>query len=295
MSVETPPMQEARAWTLPGRRPLTLKRPAEVMGVINVTPDSFSDGGRHLDPEAAAAAGASMVAAGAAWLDIGGESTRPGAAGVSADEELSRVLPALERIRERLPEARISVDTSKGAVARRALAAGADLINDIAAGADPLLLEAVAEARCPLVLMHMQGTPETMQRAPRYDDLIGEVEAFLEQRLKAAERAGVPRGMIVLDPGIGFGKSVEHNLELLRALPRLSQAFDRPLLIGLSRKSFIAKLLGGQPKLAERDQASHVLHGLIARDCSLLRVHDVPGAIAALRLAGAYDDGAAHA
>jgi dihydropteroate synthase len=294
MSVETAPMQEARSWTMPGRRPLTFRRPAEVMGVLNVTPDSFSDGGLNLDPEAAAESGAAMVAAGAAWLDLGGESTRPGAESVSAEAELARVLPALERLRARLPEARISVDTSKGEVARRALAAGADLINDIAAGADPRLLEAVAEARCPLVLMHMQGSPATMQRAPRYDDLVGEVEAFLEARLKAAEHAGVPRAMIVLDPGIGFGKTVAHNLELLRALPRLGRAFDRPLLVGLSRKSFIAKLIGGQPTLAERDRASHVLHGLIARDCSLLRVHDVPGAIAACRLAAAYD-GAEHA
>jgi dihydropteroate synthase len=297
MPVESAPVDAARAWTLPGRRPVVLRQPAEVMGVLNATPDSFSDGGRHLDAEAAATAGAAMVAAGAAWLDVGGESTRPGAEGVSVEVELARVLPVIERLRARLPGARISIDTSKGEVARRALAAGADLVNDIAAGADPALLEAVAATQCPLVLMHMQGTPATMQRAPRYHDLIGEVEAFFAERLKAAAAAGVPASMVVLDPGIGFGKTVAHNLQLLRSLPRLARAFDRPLMVGLSRKSFIARLLGEDGSSpTSRDQASHILHALVARDCALLRVHDVPGAVAACRLAAAYQgEGAPHA
>ncbi len=266
---------------------MTLRLPAEVMGIINATPDSFSDGGLSDEPAAAVAVGLAMVAAGAAWLDVGGESSRPGSLPVSQAEELSRVLPVIRALRERLPTVPISIDTCKAEVAREALAAGASMVNDIRAGADPAMFAVVAEAQCPLVLMHMQGNPATMQRAPHYRDLVGEVEAFFAERMKAAAAAGVTTEMLLLDPGIGFGKTVAHNLALLRSLPRLGRAFDRPLLVGLSRKSFIAKVLGERGP-ASSDAASHILHALVAADCSLLRVHDVAGAVAACRLAGAH-------
>jgi dihydropteroate synthase len=275
-----------RTWVLDGRRRLVLRRPAEVMGIINATPDSFSDGGAHLAAADAIAAGERMVAAGAAWLDIGGESSRPGAQMIPADVELGRVHPVIAGLRERLPTVAISVDTCKARVARAALSAGADLVNDISAGGDPGMFAVVAAARCPIVLMHMQGTPESMQREPRYVDVVDEVEAFLAGRMKAAVASGIPESLLVLDPGIGFGKAIEHNLRLIAALPRLGEALGRPLLVGVSRKSFIATI-ARVGAAAERDPASHVLHGLIAEHCSLLRAHDVPGAVAACALAAA--------
>jgi len=262
------------------------------MGIINVTPDSFSDGGSHPTAESAARSAAAMLSAGADWLDLGGESTRPGAPPVDADTELARVLPALAAIRSagiRLP---LSIDTSKGAVAAEALRCGADAINDVSGGRDPALLEVAASARCALVLMHMQGDPATMQQAPRYADVVAEVEAALAAALAAAVRRGVRESAIVLDPGIGFGKTAEHNLRLLGALPRLVRALGRPLLVGISRKSLLRAVTGVELAAAERDAASHAGHALLAPACALLRVHDVAGARSALRFAACLAEAA---
>jgi dihydropteroate synthase len=275
----------ARRWTIDARRGLSVATPAALMGIINATPDSFSDGARHAAPDAAEAAAARMRAAGAAWLDVGGESTRPGAPPVGLDEELARVIPVVRALHPLgLP---ISVDTAKAEVARRAIAAGAVLVNDVSAGADPAMFAVVAEAGCPVVLMHMQGTPATMQRAPAYADVVDEVRAFLAGRLAAAVRAGVREDAVLLDPGIGFGKTLEHNLALLRALPRLAAETARPLLLGVSRKAFLAAAGGVDLPPWGRDGLSHVAHAALAPWCALLRVHDVAGAAAALRLAAA--------
>ena len=214
-----------------------MHRPA-VMGVVNVTPDSFSDGGKHLAPEAAAAAARRMIDEGASIVDIGGESTRPGSEGVSVDEELRRVVPVLERLAG-LP---VSIDTSKSEVARRALELGAELVNDVTAlRGDPELAGVVAEADAYLCLMHMRGEPRTMQADPRYDDVAADVAAFLEERLAFAVAAGIPEERICLDPGIGFGKTAAQNFELVRRLDVLL-ALGRPVLVGLSRKSSLGKL-----------------------------------------------------
>jgi dihydropteroate synthase len=258
--------------------------PAGLMTVVNATPDSFSDGGDHLAPAAAAEAALAALREGADWIDLGGESTRPGAAPVDTASEIARVLPALAAIRAagvRLP---ISVDTGKGAVAEAVLAAGASAINDVRAGADPRLLDACASARCPLVLMHMQGDPATMQASPCYADPVAEVAAFLAARMAAAVARGVRESAILLDPGIGFGKRPQDNLALLRGLPRLA-ALGRPLVVGVSRKSLIPALTGFDRPPAGRDGPSHALHALLAPHCALLRVHDTAGARASLRLA----------
>ena len=251
-----------------------------VMGVVNVTPDSFSDGGIHLDPDVAAAAARRMVEDGAAIVDVGGESTRPGSGGVSADEELARVVPVLERIRA-LP---VSIDTSKAAVARVALANGAILVNDVTAlRADPELAGVVADSGAYLCLMHMLGTPRTMQQDPRYDDVAAEVAGFLGERLAFAVAQGIPEERICLDPGIGFGKTVEHNLELIRRLDVLT-ALGRPVLVGFSRKSSLRALTGSDDLLAASVAAavSAFEHG-----ATILRVHDVRPHVDALAIAAA--------
>ncbi len=264
---------------------LELATPAALMGVINATPDSFSDGGRSLDPAAAVAIALAMRAAGAAWFDVGGESTRPGATPVPLAEELQRVVSVVAALAGLgLP---ISIDTAKAAVARAAIVAGAAMVNDVSAGSDPAMFATVATAGCPLVLMHMQGTPATMQRAPAYTDVVDEVRAFLAARLAAAVAAGVREDAIVLDPGIGFGKSLAHNLALVRAVPRLAADLGRPLLLGISRKTFLATAAGVDLPPAQRDPLSHLVHAALAPHCALLRVHDVAGAAAALRLAAA--------
>ncbi len=282
----------SRRWLLDAQRGIAVAEPAGVMGILNATPDSFSDGGRHAEPRSAVAVGVAMVTAGADWLDVGGESTRPGAAAVAAAEERDRVLPVIAGLRAAGVRVSISIDTSKGAVAAAALAAGADAINDVSGGRDPLLLEVAADASCPLVLMHMQGSPGTMQSAPRYADVVGEVEAALAVSLRAAVARGVAEASVLLDPGIGFGKTAAHNLALLAALPRLTAALGRPLLIGISRKSLLATVggLGDPPET--RDGPSHALHALLAARCALLRVHDVAGARAALRLTAALAEAA---
>ncbi|MCG6874873.1 MAG: dihydropteroate synthase [Betaproteobacteria bacterium] len=241
------------------------------MGVVNVTPDSFSDGGRYGDPEAAIAHARRLAEEGADLLDIGGESSRPGAAPVSAEEELRRVLPVLEALQEAsLP---VSIDTVKPEVMRAALECGASMVNDINALREPGAAEAVAGTRAAVCLMHMQGEPRTMQREPRYADVVAEVKAYLAERAAAAESAGIERERIVLDPGFGFGKSVAHNLVLLRELVSLA-ALGYPLMAGLSRKSTLGAITG-RPA-GDRMPAS-VAAALLAaqRGAKILRVHDV--------------------
>jgi dihydropteroate synthase len=255
-----------------------------VMGVVNVTPDSFSDGGAWLDPAAAIAHGLELIAEGAAILDIGGESTRPGAEPVSEAEELRRVLPVLEGLAG--AGARLSIDTSKAAVAAAALDAGATLVNDVTAlRGDPVMAELVAERDCSCVLMHMLGEPRTMQREPRYDDVVADVKAFLAARLEFAVGQGIAEERIWLDPGIGFGKTIDHNLELLRRLDELV-ALGRPVVVGTSRKSFLGKITGREPgDRVAGTIATNVL--ALARGASVFRVHDVAQARDALTVAAA--------
>ena len=260
-----------------------LPRPS-VMGIVNVTPDSFSDGGVHLDPEIAVAAARQMVADGAAIVDIGGESTRPGAEPVSLDDELRRVLPAVEQL-EGVP---VSIDTAKAEVARRALDLGAVFVNDVTAlRGDLELAGVVADADAFLCLMHMQGEPRTMQLDPHYDDVAAEVAAFLEERLEFAVAAGVDEERICLDPGIGFGKTVAQNLELVRRLDVLL-ALGRPILVGLSRKSTLGKLIEG-PEARVGSTAASVGAAVAAfeRGASIFRVHDVREHVEALAAAAA--------
>jgi dihydropteroate synthase len=251
------------------------------MGVVNVTPDSFSDGGVHLDPDIAAAGVRRMVEEGAAIVDIGGESTRPGSEGASEEEELRRVVPVLDRLGAELP---ISIDTSKSAVARAALEHGAILVNDVTAlRGDPELAGVVADAGAYLCLMHMQGEPRTMQKEPRYDDVAAEVASFLEERLAFAVSQGIPEERICVDPGIGFGKTVEHNLELVRRLDVLL-ALGRPVLVGFSRKSSLRRLTGSDDLLGASVAATVAA---FERGATILRVHDVKPHVDALTVAGA--------
>jgi dihydropteroate synthase len=254
------------------------------MGVVNVTPDSFSDGGKFLRPEAAAAEAYGMLEEGAAIVDIGGESTRPGSEGVPLDEELRRVEPVLHA----LTGASVSIDTSKAEVARRALTAGAIMVNDVTAlRGDPELAGVVADGDAYLCLMHMLGEPGTMQDAPRYDDVVSEVASFLEERLAAAVSAGVPEERIYLDPGIGFGKTVDHNLELLARLDEIV-ALGRPVLVGASRKRFLGRVLG-DPDALTGPVAAGVAVAVLAyeRGASMFRVHDVRPHVEALTAARA--------
>lgn len=250
-----------------------LDRRTHLLGVLNVTPDSFSDGGAFLDPGAAAEHALRMAADGADCIDIGGESTRPGAPPVSAEEEWARIGPVLKRLLGRCPVP-ISVDTTKAAVAARALDAGVAIVNDVSAlRFDPALAGLVAEAGAGLVLMHMQGTPRTMQERPSYGDVVAEIRAFLAERLQVAMGAGIPPEAVLLDPGIGFGKGVEHNLTLLRRLPELG-TLGRPLLVGPSRKSFIGAVLG--TAVTDRLEGTAAALALaIAGGATLVRVHDV--------------------
>jgi dihydropteroate synthase len=255
------------------------------MGVVNVTPDSFSDGGLYLDAEAAIAHGLRLAGEGADILDVGGESTRPGAEPVGADVEMRRVVPVVERLAG--DGLRVSIDTSKLDVARAALDAGATIVNDVAAFRfAPELAALVAERRADCVLMHMLGEPRTMQQDPRYDDVVSDVRAFLEERLAFAVAEGVPEERVWLDPGIGFGKSVEHNLELLRRLDEIV-AIGRPVVIGTSRKSFLGKLAGGRPE-GERLPGTIATNVLaLERGASVFRVHDVRAVVDALVVAAA--------
>ena len=254
-----------------------------VMGVVNVTPDSFSDGGVHLDPTVAIAAARRMHAEGAALVDVGGESTRPGSDGVSLDVELRRVVPVLEGLAGDVP---VSIDTVKAEVARRALELGALLVNDVTAlRADPDLAGVVADAGAYLCLMHMQGEPRTMQQDPRYDDVASDVAAFLEERLAFAVAQGIPEEQICLDPGIGFGKTAKHNFELVRRLDVLL-ALGRPVLIGFSRKSSLGRVVG-DPDATIGPLGASVAAAVSAyeRGASILRVHDVREHVEALAVA----------
>jgi dihydropteroate synthase len=254
-----------------------------VMGVLNVTPDSFSDGGLYLDVNAAVAHGEELVRDGAAIVDVGGESTRPGAEPVPVDEELRRVVPVVER----LAPAMVSIDTRKAGVAEAALGAGARLVNDVSAFRhDPAMAEVVATAGAGCCLMHMLGDdPRTMQKDPVYEDVVSDVKAFLEERLSFAVSEGVPEEKVWLDPGIGFGKTIEHNLELLRRLDEIV-ALGRPVVVGTSRKSFLGRLTGRPER--EREAATIATNVIaLERGASVFRVHDVRANVDALKVATA--------
>jgi dihydropteroate synthase len=256
------------------------------MGVVNVTPDSFSDGGAFADTAAAVAHGRALVAEGAAILDVGGESTRPGAAPVPEAEETRRVVPVVQGLVATGTAAAISVDTSKAGVARAALAAGARIVNDVTAlRGDADMAAVVGEAGARLCLMHMLGEPRTMQEDPHYDDVVGEVKAFLAERLDAAVAAGIPEDRVLLDPGIGFGKTIAHNLELLRRLDEIA-ALGRPVVVGTSRKSFLGRLTGRE--VGERVPGTIATNVLaLAKGAEVFRVHDVAPVRDALVVAAA--------
>lgn len=257
-------------------------RPA-VVGVLNVTPDSFSDGGAHFEPGVAVAAARAMIDAGACAVDVGGESTRPGAEPVALQEELRRVLPVIEALAG-LP---LSIDTSKAEVARQALVLGVELVNDITAlRGDPELAGVVADADASLCLMHMQGDPRTMQDAPHYEDVVDEVVAFLAERLEAAVTAGIREDQICLDPGIGFGKTPEQNVTLLRNLDRLV-ALGRPIFVGLSRKSTLARIVRGNGRVATDAASVGAAVAAFGAGASIFRAHDVPSHVEALTVAAA--------
>jgi dihydropteroate synthase len=259
------------------------------MGVINVTPDSFSDGGRFFDADTAVRQGLALAEEGAAFIDVGGESTRPGADPVGVEEELRRVMPVIERL-VGATTAVISVDTSRPEVMRAAAAAGAGLINDVRALREPGALEAARVSGCAVCLMHMQGDPRTMQASPAYEDVVGEVRAFLAERVRACLAAGISADRLLLDPGFGFGKTLAHNLELLRHLPELG-VDGLPLMVGLSRKSMVGKLTGRPPD--ERVHGSVALALIAARNgARILRVHDVAPTVDALKIMEAVERGA---
>jgi len=276
--------RETRTLEIRGRR-FTLGPRAWLMGIVNVTPDSFSDGGAYFDPRKAVERGLALVADGADIVDVGGESTRPGSRPVPAAEEIGRILPVIEGLR-RQTRALLSVDTTKAAVAEAALDAGADIVNDTSAFRfDPAMPGVVARAGAGVVLMHMQGTPLTMQNAPHYDDLLGEIGAFLSDRIRVAEAAGIPPERVIVDPGFGFGKTVEHNLELLRRQD-VFDALGRPRLLGFSRKAFLGAILDLPPgERLEGTIAAAVLS--VERGAHILRVHDVGPVARAVRAAEA--------
>jgi len=261
--------------------PLELGLRTRVMGILNLTPDSFSDGGRHERLPAAMEAAARMAEAGVDIIDIGGESTRPGAPDVGEAEEADRVLPAIEAVKRQFG-ARVSIDTTKAAVARQALAAGADLVNDVSAFGDPGMLPLVREAGVPAVLMHMRGTPRTMQRNTHYDDLTSSITDFLRERVETAVAAGVSDDKILVDPGIGFGKSATGNLLILEEIPALKRV-GRPILIGASRKSFIGKLRG-RPVDDRLEESLAVAAYASAQGAHVIRAHDVASTVRVVRM-----------
>ena len=264
-------------------RALDLSQHSIIMGVLNVTPDSFSDGGEFFTTEKAIEQGVRMAAEGAQIIDVGGESTRPGAEPVSAEEELARVLPVIVKLRERT-SAFISIDTTKAVVARAALEAGASIINDVSGGrADPEMMKLAAEKKAAIIIMHMQGTPQTMQTDPHYADVVTEVADFFRQQYASALECGIDSMAIAFDPGIGFGKTVEHNLELLSNLPRL-RVHDRPIVVGVSRKSFLGKMIDST-QMSDRLAPTIAFTALLReRGANVLRVHDVKENAAALRV-----------
>ena len=272
-----------------GDNTLELGQRVHVMGILNVTPDSFSDGGRLANKETLLQRAESMIAAGVDILDIGGESTRPFAAKVELDEELNRVIPAIRSIRHQF-SIPISIDTTKAAVAKKAIEAGADIINDVnALRFDSRMIEVAKKHNTPVILMHMQGKPGDMQKKPCYDDVITDISTFLQERLDWAERNGLDRSRMIVDPGIGFGKSLEHNLTILKHLDQFS-TFGVPLLLGHSRKAFIGTILELDDP-GQRDCATAAISALaVMAGVSILRVHDVEKTVQAVRLAEAIKD-----
>jgi dihydropteroate synthase len=256
-----------------------------VMGVLNVTPDSFSDGGRFVAVEAAAGHAARMAADGADIIDVGGESTRPGSAPVPAQEEIERVVPVITRLRHELPDVAISVDSRKALVAAAALDAGAAIVNDVSAGGDPKMFGLVRDREAAIVLMHMKGEPRTMQEAPSYVDVVGEVHEHLRGRIEAAERSGIDAERIAIDPGIGFGKDLGHNLELIRRIGVLLD-LNRPVLVGPSRKRFIGTILD-LPEDRRVEGTIGAVVWAVAHGAHIVRVHDVGEVVRALRVVDA--------
>jgi len=274
---------------LPGGKELKLGDRTYVMGVVNVTPDSFSDGGKFYEIDRAVERARELINAGADIIDIGGESTRPLSDPIPLEEELKRTIPVIEAIRD-FSDIPISIDTTKAEVARRALAAGADMVNDVSAlRFDPEMVKVVAEHGVPVVLMHMLGTPKTMQQNPHYDCLFGEILAFLQERIQFAVKGGVSREQIIIDPGIGFGKTVTHNLRLIRDLD-VFNILERPILLGLSRKRFIGAILNRPVEERELGTAVANTIGIMA-GAHIVRVHDVAFQIDAIRMADAIRAG----
>jgi dihydropteroate synthase len=264
---------------------ISFARRTAIMGVLNLTPDSFYDGGRRLELPKAVADGVAMAADGADIIDVGGESTRPGASPVSEADELARVIPVIKALRQEITLP-ISIDTQKAGVARAALEAGADMVNDISAlRFDPAMVHLVAAEQVPVILMHMQGTPRTMQAEPKYDDVVREVRDFLAAQLYDAMDAGIGADSIVLDPGIGFGKTVEHNLQLLRGLPILA-ALGQPVLVGASRKTFIGKILNLDPDQRLEGSLAAAAAAVLG-GANIVRVHDVAATRRAVGIADA--------
>jgi len=278
-------------WVLSTRHGIIdMRRPTAIMGILNITPDSFSDGGKYVDPEMAVAHGVKLAGEGADIIDIGGESTRPGALRVSLEEEIERVVPVVRGLRRAL-SIPLSIDTYKAEVARRVLDEGVDVVNDISAlRFDPAMVSLVASEKVPVVLMHMQGMPRTMQVQPHYRNVLEEVKEFLRDRIASVVETGVSPEQIIIDPGIGFGKNLDHNLALLRGLPALG-SLGRPLLVGPSRKTFLGKLLqiGPEDRL-EGSLAAAVAAGL--GGANMIRVHDVRETLRALQVVNALRFGA---
>jgi dihydropteroate synthase len=283
--VAASPAAKGWCWELGGGRRLELGGRAVIMGIVNVTPDSFFDGGQFLDADGALKQALRLVHEGADIIDVGGQSTRPGSAEVSLDEEISRVVPVIRELRARSDVA-VSVDTYSAQVAEAALDAGADIVNDISAFRfDAEMLALIAARGVPAVAMHIQGTPRDMQVAPHYENVVEEVCAYLAEALERAEQAGVPRERVAIDPGIGFGKTVDHNLQLLRSLDRLRE-LGAPLLVGASRKSFIGKILDVEAE--DRLEGTLAVSTLaVASGADILRVHDARPNLRAMRMAEA--------
>jgi dihydropteroate synthase len=271
-----------RIWKI-GERIFNVSRQGLIMGVLNVTPDSFSDSGNFFAPEKAIEHGVKMAVEGADIVDVGGESTRPGAEPVGVEEELRRVIPVIEKLRAKI-EVPISIDTSKAEVARAAIQAGALIVNDVTGGrGDGAMLPLIAETKSALIIMHMQGTPRTMQTQPQYSDVVSEIADFFRQQYTRAIGCNIDPMAIAFDPGIGFGKTLEHNLDLLAQLERL-RAHDRPLVVGVSRKSFLAKLIDSR-EISERMAPAVALTSLLrTRGADVFRVHDVKENVSALRV-----------
>ena len=271
-------------------RELPLGERTLVMGIVNVTPDSFSDGGMFENADAAVKHGLRLLEEGADLLDVGGESTRPGSDPVREEEERGRVVPVIEGLRREAPEAVLSVDTRTATVAEAAVAAGADVVNDVGAGTDPAMFDVVASARAGLVLMHMKGEPKTMQEAPIYHDVVAEVRAFLAERIQAAIAAGIGRDRLCVDPGIGFGKDLGHNLELLRSIGSFRE-LGVPVLVGASRKRFVGELSGVDDPADRVEGSIAAAVWCAAQGVHVLRVHDVAPTVRALRVADAIARG----